>query len=123
MIFCCPDKIQVIPYRLLHFDESVYGPDVYSFKPERFAGANAEKLTRGDSWRPFGGGKTMCSGRHIARRATIMFLSMVLRKFDMEIVGDKKMPIPDLGRPVLGIMAVKDDQDYTVRVSERSTLP
>jgi cytochrome P450 len=112
----------VIPYRLLHFDESVYGPDVYSFRPERFAGANAEKLTRGDSWRPFGGGKTMCSGRHIAKRATIMFLSLVLRNFDVAIVGEKKMPIPDLGRPVLGIMAVKDDQDFTVRVSERTSL-
>uniref|UniRef100_A0A093VLB8 Cytochrome P450 n=1 Tax=Talaromyces marneffei PM1 TaxID=1077442 RepID=A0A093VLB8_TALMA len=86
----------MIPYRLLHFDESVYGPDVYSFKPERFAGSNAEKLTRGDSWRPFGGGKTMCSGRHIAKCATLMFLSLVLRKFDIEIVGGRKMPAPDL---------------------------
>ncbi|KAJ9294217.1 hypothetical protein DTO271G3_7079 [Paecilomyces variotii] len=55
----------MIPYRLLHFDETVYGPNVCPFKPERFAGTNAEKPTRGDSWRPFGGGKTMCSGRHI----------------------------------------------------------
>ncbi|KAE8556219.1 hypothetical protein EYB25_000919 [Talaromyces marneffei] len=112
----------MIPYRLLHFDESVYGPDVYSFKPERFAGSNAEKLTRGDSWRPFGGGKTMCSGRHIAKCATLMFLSLVLRKFDIEIVGGRKMPAPDLGRPVLGIMALKDDQDYTMRISERALV-
>ncbi|PQE32214.1 cytochrome P450 oxidoreductase protein [Rutstroemia sp. NJR-2017a WRK4] len=109
----------MIPYRLLHFDESVYGDDVYSFKPERFAGAAADKLTRGDSWRPFGGGKTMCSGRHVAKRATLMFLAMVLRNFEVEIVGEKKLPVPDLGRPVLGIMAVKDDDDYTVNISER----
>lgn len=112
----------MIPYRLLHFDESVYGPEVHSFRPERFAGPNAEKLTRGDSWRPFGGGKTMCSGRHIAKRATLMFLSIVLRKFDIEIIGEKSMPVPDLGRPVLGIMAVKDDQDFAVRVSERALI-
>ncbi|KAJ9216424.1 hypothetical protein DTO166G4_2012 [Paecilomyces variotii] len=49
----------MIPYRLLHFDRTIYGPNVCSFNPERFAGANAEKL-----WRPLGGGKTMCSGRH-----------------------------------------------------------
>ncbi|TAQ84949.1 hypothetical protein B7494_g6729 [Chlorociboria aeruginascens] len=112
----------MIPYRLFHFDEAVYGDDIYSFKPERFANASAEKLTRGDSWRPFGGGKTMCSGRHVAKRATLMFAAIVLHKFDIEIVGDKKMPIPDLGRPVLGIMAVKDDDDYTVRVSERKAI-
>ncbi|KAJ8122586.1 hypothetical protein ONZ43_g1254 [Nemania bipapillata] len=62
--------IGVIPYRLLHFDESVYGNNVLEFKPERFMGPANEKLTRGDSWRPFGGGKTMCSGRHVAKRAT-----------------------------------------------------
>lgn len=64
----------------------------------------------------------MCSGRHIAKRATLIFLSIVLRKFDLKIVGKREMPIPDLGRPVLGIMAVKDDQDYTVRVSKRQML-
>lgn len=113
----------MIPYRLLHFNEDIYGPDVYSFKPERFAGANAEKLTRGDSWRPFGGGKTMCSGRHVAKRASLMFLSLIIRRFDIVIIGDMRMPVPDLGRPVLGIMAVKDDEDYTVRVSKRGEKP
>ncbi|KAJ9321968.1 hypothetical protein DTO027B5_8798 [Paecilomyces variotii] len=99
----------MIPYRLLHFDQTVYGPNVCSFKPEGFVGANAEKLTRGDSWRPLGGGKTMCNGRHMAKRATLIFLSIVLRRFDIVIVGEGKLPTPDLGRPVLGIMAVKDD--------------
>ena len=48
-----------------------------------------------------------------------MFLAMVLRRFDVSIVGEAKMPASDLGRPVLGIMAVKNDEDYTVRISER----
>jgi hypothetical protein len=127
----------VIPYRLLHFDQEVYGEDVQSFRPERFMGSAGEKLTRGDSWRPFGGGKTMCSGRHVAKRATrelfrhipekknttdltvVMFLAMILKRFDITIVGDDKMPPADLGRPVLGIMAVKLDEDYTVRLTER----
>ncbi|KAK0616095.1 putative cytochrome p450 [Bombardia bombarda] len=91
----------MIPYRLLHFDEAVYGPDVHAFCPERFLGKENEGLTRGASWRPFGGGKTMCSGRHVAKRATLMFLAMVVT------------------RPVLGVMAVKDDEDYVVRVEER----
>ncbi|RYP42550.1 hypothetical protein DL768_010322 [Monosporascus sp. mg162] len=110
----------MIPYRLLHFDSAVYGDDVNDFRPERFIGPANEKLTRGDSWRPFGGGKTMCSGRHVAKRATLMFLAMVLRRFDIAIVGDAKMPTPDLGRPVLGVMAVKNDEDYRVRISERA---
>ncbi|KAI0904667.1 hypothetical protein F4823DRAFT_633745 [Ustulina deusta] len=83
-------------------------------------GPDGEKLTRGDSWRPFGGGKTMWSGRHIAKRAIQIFLAMVLLRFDVTIVGGVDLPPTDLGRPVLGIIAVKFDQDYNVRLTERS---
>ncbi|KAI0003884.1 putative cytochrome p450 [Xylariaceae sp. FL0662B] len=100
----------MIPYRLLHFDEAIYGNDVHAFKPERFLGPAAEKLARGDSWGPFGGGKTMCSGRHVAKRATLMFLAMIL------------MPAADLARPVLGVMAVSNDEDYTIRISTRQVV-
>lgn len=109
----------MIPYRLLHFDEDVYGEDVQAFKPERFAGDAADLLTRGSSWRPFGGGKTMCGGRYIAQRAILTFVGITLHRFDISMDKDSKMPIGDLGRPVLGIMAVKKDEDYTVRISPR----
>ncbi|RYP18842.1 hypothetical protein DL765_003722 [Monosporascus sp. GIB2] len=54
----------LVPHRLLHFDESVFGENVHAFRPERWRKGN---LVRSPSWRPFGGGKTMCSGRFLAR--------------------------------------------------------
>lgn len=51
----------MIPYRQLHFNEEVFGKDVHRFDPDRFL--KNEALQRSSSWRPFGGGITMCPGR------------------------------------------------------------
>ncbi|KAI1870662.1 uncharacterized protein JN550_005205 [Neoarthrinium moseri] len=90
----------MIPYRQLHFDEDVFGPGVNEFRAARFGFDIAatdrknykengayQKLTRGDSWRPFGGGVTMCPGRFIARRSVHIFVALLLHRYDVESVG------------------------------------
>ncbi|KAI1807097.1 putative cytochrome p450 [Daldinia bambusicola] len=121
----------MIPYRQLHFDPNVYGADSYRFRPGRFGGevtaaANgystgkgAVPMTRGPSWRPFGGGKTVCTGRYAAKRATLIFVTMLLRRFDLEMVGNPPVPEVDLGRPVLGISSFKEGHDFAVKFSLR----
>lgn len=116
----------MIPYRLLHFDERVYGADPGSFHPERFAtekgSAQAQSdATRGPSWRPFGGGKTLCTGRFIAKRATLIAVALTLRRFDVQLVGERGLPEADLGRPVLGISGIKEGQDFLVRLKLRGS--
>ena len=51
----------MMPSRQLHFNEEIYGQDAHRFDPERFTTNKA--LLKGSSWRPFGGGTTMCPGR------------------------------------------------------------
>ncbi|KAK2612085.1 hypothetical protein QQS21_001934 [Conoideocrella luteorostrata] len=113
----------MIPYRLLHFDTAVYGEDSQSFRPDRFSEkgmrTSGHALTRGPSWRPFGGGKTLCTGRHAAKHATLIFVATFLRRYHVEMVGNPPRPEADLGRPVLGISSWKDGHDFTVRVSPR----
>ncbi|KAI1633645.1 putative cytochrome p450 [Biscogniauxia mediterranea] len=111
----------MIPYRQLHFDPNVYGADSHRFRPGRFGeGDKGAMLTRGPSWRPFGGGKTLCTGRYAAKRATIIFVTTLLRRFDIEMVGNPPFPEIDLGRPVLGISSFKESHDFTVRFSLRN---
>lgn len=52
----------MIPYRQLHFDEEVFGHDVYQFRHERFL--KNQTLHKSSSWRSYGGGVTMCPGRY-----------------------------------------------------------
>jgi cytochrome P450 len=108
----------MIPYRILHFDAQVWGDEVNTFKPDRFA-ARTSELTKSSSWRPFGGGKSLCSGRYVARHLAFMFIAMLLRRFDVEKLGNPIFPEGDIGKPVLGMMSIKEEEDYLVEIKKR----
>lgn len=107
----------MIPYRQLHFDDRVFGGSVAEFRPERFS--EKANLTKSSNWRPFGGGNTMCPGRHIAKRSVLLFITMLLHRFDIEMDGHQAIPDAEEGKPVLGIMSIKDGQDLRVRLQKR----
>lgn len=110
----------MIPYRVLHFDAEVWGDEVNAFRPDRFAGRTGE-LTKSSSWRPFGGGKSLCSGRYVARHLAFMFVAMLLRRFDVRKLGNPEFPQGDIGMPVLGMMSIKEGEDYWVEITKRKT--
>ena len=97
----------MIPYRQLHFDEEVFGADIHNFKAARFL--EDKSITRGGSWRPFGGGTTQCPGRFVAKQAVISFVAMLLRRFNIKVDGPQPFPEGQLGVPVLGIMSNKSE--------------
>ena len=105
----------MIPYRQLHFDESVFGSDVNSFKSDRFL--KDEDLARGGSWRPFGGGTTQCPGRFAAQKVVVSFVATLLTRFHVQVDGLQQFPEGQLGKPVLGIMASKGE--LQVRITLR----
>ncbi|KJZ69547.1 hypothetical protein HIM_11060 [Hirsutella minnesotensis 3608] len=107
----------IIPYRQLHMDKSVYGADVDQFRHSRFL--ENPRLTQTNRFRPFGGGATMCPGRHIAKRAVYLFTAMVLHEFDIEIVGQRRALEPDLTKPVPGLMSPQVGQELHVKLSPR----
>ena len=104
----------MIPYRQLHFKPSVIGDDVYSFIPSRFM--NNNRLARNPSWRPFGRGKTLCSGRFAAQQTIFTFVATILHEFDLELAFPQSFPRVDEWRSVLGIMGSLDDVAITIKV-------
>ncbi|KAI1148839.1 putative cytochrome p450 [Nemania diffusa] len=115
----------MVPHRLLHFDEKVFGAEPHAFRPERWMqkraddGSGASSLARSPSWRPFGAGKTMCSGRFLARFSVTSFVATLLHRFDVQLVGNPPFPKADEGRPVLGTMSIKEGSDFQVTISLR----
>ncbi|KAI3327514.1 cytochrome P450 [Ustulina deusta] len=109
----------IIPYRQLHLDQSVFGDDVHKFRYQRFL--HKPKLAQTNNFRPFGGGTTMCPGRHIAKRAVFLFTAILLRRFDVELEGDQKMLEPDLTRPVPGLMSPKLGDELVITLRPRKT--
>ncbi|KAI1841566.1 hypothetical protein JX265_004704 [Neoarthrinium moseri] len=107
----------MVPYRQLHMNEAVFGEDVEQFHHERFL--KKPKLSQGNSFRPFGGGSTACPGRHIAKRAVLLFTAMVLHRYDIKLVDGQKMMEADLTKPVPGLMSPKLGEDMLVQLAPR----
>lgn len=119
-----PGRRVIIPYRQLHFDEVTFGSDAQVFRPGRWLSKEGTSLnalsSRTDHFRPFGGGSTICPGRHIAKHTTMMFVALVLHRFDITMAGGHQpFPKAELHKPVLGIMDVKSDNDMRIRLTPR----
>ncbi|KAF7511886.1 hypothetical protein GJ744_003119 [Endocarpon pusillum] len=108
----------VVPVQQLHFNRSIYGPDVNEFAPERFI--RSKNLTHSSSYRPFGGGTSYCPGRLLARQEVSVFIALALARFDVEIVGERGVPVVDKGLPAGGVMSPKPGEDLLLRLSPRS---
>lgn len=122
----------MVPHRLLHFDGTVFGAQPEEFWPTRWlehrdgdgtnkANSNSNSLARSPSWRPFGGGKIMCSGCFLARFSVTTFVATLLHRFDVELIGRPAFPRADEGRPVLGTMSIKEGDDFKVKLRDVST--
>ncbi|KAF3760405.1 putative cytochrome p450 [Cryphonectria parasitica EP155] len=110
----------LVPHRLGHFDESIFGGDVNSWLPQRWLDNDrGKRLQTSPSWRPFGAGKTICSGRYLAKFFVTAFVATLLRRFDIKMVENSPMPEADVGRPVVGIIGVKEGHDILVSITKR----
>lgn len=107
----------LIPFRLLHLNTSVYGADAALFRPARFLGK--EHRTTGGNWRPFGGGKTLCTGRYVAEHTIKLCVAIILHRFDLSIIGNASLPRGDEGTPGLGIMGLRKGEEFLVSVAAR----
>lgn len=124
----------IIPFRLLHLDEAVYSSDAARFKPERYLAASADPKkddsggvgdaaralrARGGNWRPFGGGKTICTGRFVAEHMIKSCVAMILHRFDLSVLDGAPIPQGDECTPGLGIMGLRKGEDFKVRITAK----
>ncbi len=76
-----PGQNIMIPYRELHYNESVFGPNPDQFRPGRFL--DNKDLKRSPSYKPFGGGTTYCPGRFLARGEVLVFVATLIHRFEV----------------------------------------
>ena len=96
----------------------MFGEDVNEFNPHRWT--ERKGLERSPSWRPFGGGQTLCPGRFVAQQTVLTFVAMVVWRFEIEVAGGEGCGFPraDKGKPVLGVMGPLDDVLVNMRPRE-----
>ncbi|KAI1390768.1 putative cytochrome P450 [Hypoxylon trugodes] len=107
-----------IPALAIHTDKEAWGEDAEKFIPDRFTRPGRQHPS---AFRTFGGGSSLCPGRHIAADLMMTVTIMMLTSFDFEFApGSQRMPgmdrnkIGSMMKPLSGFnltMARRPGQD------------
>lgn len=115
-----------MPSRVLHCDADIWGLDVHEFKPERFLKSMStaprnSKTPPAAAFRAFGGGSTLCPGRHFATNEVLAVVTMFIMRFDMEPL-DGTWTLPTSNNTNVASVVMEPDSDVEVTISERRGL-
>lgn len=101
------------PLRSTHLQPRIFGPDAAEFHVERWI--RDKNLESVKSFSPFGGGKTLCPGRLLAKREVCRFVAIALMRFDVRPAGDMKVPLPAINKSALTMLDPLTDLLVEVR--------
>ena len=122
------DGVVMIPAAAVHSDPSVYGPTAGEFDAYRFmkkggddgnSGKYESRIPKG-AYRAFGGGTSLCPGRHLAVTEILTFVALLVMRFEMTPANavDWKVPEPDQSNMATAVPAPKGDILVEVRARE-----
>jgi cytochrome P450 len=113
-----------MPSRVIHTDASLWGADVDQFVPGRFMrdetkkSHSASKRPNPQAFRAFGGGTTLCPGRHFATNEIMAVLIMFIMRFDVNPVSGQ-WSLPKTENTNVAAVVMEPDTDIEVKISFR----
>ncbi len=119
-----------IPTGITHADPSFWGLDSATVNPRRFL-KKEEKPTpeereqrklQNRAYVPFGGGKNLCPGRHIAANETLSFVSMMIYAFSIENKDGTPFKVIEAAQKAFGASVPKAEKDVDVVIKLREQL-
>ena len=110
-----------MPMAVMHSDPSIWGPHAQEFQPRRFlkqnGGGNASK-TALTAYRLFGGGASMCPGRHFATLEILALTAYMILRFDI-VPSHGEWRIPEPEQESLATNVFPPKKDLQVRIIPR----
>lgn len=118
----------------MHLNPGAWGPNSEAIQADRFQ--QNKSLKSSLSYRPFGGGSTLCPGRFYARGAIYPVVALLLSRYDISIgdldralgaTEDKQrepknasFPRPDYSKPIPGVVSPAEGEDIRMVLSPRN---
>ncbi|KAI1430715.1 cytochrome P450 [Xylaria sp. CBS 124048] len=111
---------------VIHSNQSIWGDDVLAFNPHRFLEGFCRKP--GDAkpnqvhpaaFRAFGGGRTLCPGRHFAMNEILSLVALVVLMFDIEAPDGDKINVPGKNDSVMPVHILEPVSPVKVLISPR----
>ena len=109
---------------IIHADKSIWGDDADAFNPHRFAGGKRAANVHPAAFRGFGGGKTLCPGRHFATTEILMLVSLIINTLEMTGVDGGVPLVPPKNDRVLPVHVLeplkKDKPKVIIKARKRA---
>ncbi|KAF7360339.1 Cytochrome P450 [Mycena venus] len=125
--FLAKDSVVQIAGGVIHADSAIWGSDVDAFDPKRFLGQQAgsnkdrerERQVHPAAFRAFGGGKTLCPGRHFAMNEILSFVALVVLQLDIAGEDGGRIKVPRKNDAVLPVHILEPVVPVLVSVRPR----
>ncbi|KAI4113667.1 MAG: hypothetical protein LQ338_008137 [Usnochroma carphineum] len=116
------DATVVMPSRVVHSDPAVWGSDVEEFNHRRFTNDSksqreAKKPTL-KAFRAFGGGTTLCPGRHTATTEILATAVMMIIRYDL-LPAEGRWVAPRTEKTNIAAVVMKPDTDRSAETRIR----
>ncbi|KAK6511607.1 hypothetical protein TWF481_000522 [Arthrobotrys musiformis] len=110
---------------LVHLEEEYWGKDALEFNPDRwlpYPGEDSVAATKRirelqTKLRPFGGGTTVCPGRHFAVQEVQVLVAVLITAFEWDTMGGK---VPEVDRDFVGGGGLPAKGDVKVKLRRRA---
>ncbi|KAI1446988.1 putative cytochrome P450 [Annulohypoxylon stygium] len=108
-----------MPSRVIHTDKTLWGDT--DFHPRRFLVEEKKSRPRDVCFRAFGGGKTLCPGRHFATNEILAVVALFIARFNMKPVkGEWEFPTTANTNVAAAVMG--PDYDVEVEIETQDGL-
>lgn len=108
---------------VMHSDPSAWGDDVASFQPRHFLKTKDPMYKKNlTAYRRFGGGASLCPGRHFVCLETMALAACVVGRWDMSPVMERGWKVPRQRQESLATNVFPPAKDIKVKVTLRENL-
>jgi cytochrome P450 len=116
--YLAPGSIVQIAGGVIHSDPTIWGSNVDQFDPNRFL--TGQQQVHPAAFRAFGGGKTLCPGRHFAMNEILSLVAMIVLYFDMDPSdGSERIKVPRKNDGVLPVHILEPVEPVKVIIRPR----
>jgi len=116
-----------MPAGVLHHKKEIWGQNEKVFDGWRFVKKEGvdreERKLKSKAFIPFGGGKHLCPGRHVAFAEVVSFVAVMIYGFEVKMKsGEKAFKVPDRATMKVGNNTRNPASDVEVIVKQREEL-
>ncbi|KAL8878165.1 MAG: hypothetical protein Q9198_003970 [Flavoplaca austrocitrina] len=114
------DATIIMPSLVIHTDPAVWGSNILQFDHKRFAKGNKSQSQKPNlkALRAFGGGTTLCPGRHFATTEILATVVMFILRYNLTPLDGTWTP-PKTEKTNIAWVVMEPDTDIRVKVEPR----